>query len=139
MRGDLIEKHEIAGKRLLLLRADIARPALPKLLMRAGADVTERVMYQTQLAAGLPDDVLTALRDHAVDWITFTSSSTAVNMIELLGHERDLLNHVKIASIGPITSRTLGELAVPVTIEADPYNISGLVAAICSCGSSHAK
>ncbi len=126
----LIEKHEVKNKNLLLLRADIARPALPKLLKAADANVTELTIYQTKLAPELPQEVLEALRENTVDWVTFTSSSTANNMVELLGPERALLEQVKIASIGPITSQTLHQLGLPPTIEAKTSNIPGLVEAI---------
>ncbi len=127
---ELIQKHQVEGKRFLLLRADIARPALPKLLTQAGADVTELTVYQTKRPEALPDDVLSALRNNEVDWITFTSSSTARNMVDLLGDERGLLDRVKIASIGPITTDTLRELSLTPTIEATTSTILGVVEAI---------
>lgn len=132
LAGELIAKHDVNGKRFLLMRADIARPALPKLLAEAGAIVEEVVAYETKLADGLPDQALDALRQRSVDYITFTSSSTAGNMVELLGDERDLLNDTAIASIGPITSRTIQDLGLAVAFEAEQSNIEGLVQAIVS-------
>lgn len=126
----LISEHGVAGKHLLLLRADIARPALPVLLTDAGACVTELTVYQTKLAPALPESVLEALRNNEVDWVTFTSSSTADNMVKLLGGERHLLDRVKIASIGPITSQALGRLGLTPTVEAAVSNIPGLVDAL---------
>jgi uroporphyrinogen III methyltransferase/synthase len=120
----------VKGKRFLLLRADIARPALPKLLCEAGAVVEDLVVYETRPVAALPDDVLAALRQGKVDWVTFTSSSTAKNMVDLLGSERDLLSKVRIASIGPITSDTARELGLAVAVEAEQSTIPGLVAAL---------
>lgn len=130
LAADLIAQHAVKGKRFLLLRADIARPAIPRLLTEAGAVVEDLTIYETRPAASLPDDVLAALREQKVDWITFTSSSTAKNMVELLGDERELLQHVRIASIGPITSDTVRELGLTVAVEATSSTIPGLVAAI---------
>jgi len=127
---ELIAQCPVKGKRFLLLRADIARPALHRLLADAGAKVTELTVYRTQLAPALPDHVLDALRAGEVDWVTFTSSSTARNMVTLLGRERSLLDNIKIASIGPITSDTLRELELRITTEAVTSNIPGLVDAI---------
>ncbi len=127
----LIARENITQKKILLLRADIARPALPKLLTEAGAIITEHVIYQTKRTDALPDEVLTALRDGSIDWVTFTSSSTAQNMIELLGNESHLLSQTKIASIGPITTQTLEKQGSPPTIEASQSNIPGLVQALC--------
>ena len=122
----LIDQHDIAGKRCLLLRADIARKALPERLAAAGAHVTEHTIYRTVVADALPQHVLDALRRKQVDWVTFTSSSTARNLVEMLGDERDLLQGVRLASIGPITSRTMRDLGLEPTVEADPSNLPGL-------------
>jgi uroporphyrinogen III methyltransferase/synthase len=117
-------------RRFLLLRADIARPALPKLLREAGADVTEAIAYETRIASGLPADVTAALEAHEIDWITFTSASTANNLVQLLGEKRALLNDVKIASIGPITSDAVRALGLRVSVESRQPDIAGLIAAI---------
>lgn len=130
LAAELIAEHDVQGKKVLLLRADIARPALPRLLTEAGAQVTDMTIYQTKLAQSLPEEVLDALRQGEVDWVTFTSSSTARNMVEMLGSEADLLRNTRIASIGSITSDTVRTLGYAVETEANPANIAGLVAAV---------
>ena len=130
LADELIAAGEASGKRFLLLRADIARQALPQRLAAAGAEVTEVTAYESKTVEALPPAVLEAMRAGEVDWITFTSSSTARNMAALLGEEKDLLRQVGIASIGPITSGTLRELGLGPTIEADPSTMPGLVDAI---------
>ena len=127
---ELIEGHDLAGRSVLLLRADIARPGLPKLLGEAGAKVTELAMYETRMAAGLPGGVLEALAGGGVDWVTFTSSSTASNLVALLGSQRGLLEGVRTASIGPTTSETMRGLGLAVTVQAEPSHVAGLVSAI---------
>jgi uroporphyrinogen-III synthase len=66
------------------------------------------------------------------DIVTFTSSSTVKNFVELVGASRNpkLPAGVKTASIGPVTSSTLRELRLPVDIEAKDFTIPGLVTAI---------
>jgi uroporphyrinogen III methyltransferase/synthase len=113
-----------------MLRADIARPALRQTLTDAGAHVDDLSVYLTIPAAELPADVVEALEQRRVHWITFTSSSTASNFAHLLGDRRDLLTGVKLASIGPVTSDTLRKLDLPVTVEATTYHIPGLIEAI---------
>ncbi len=129
---ELIANHDVAGKRFLLLRADIARPALVTLLEEAGAVVNEVTAYQTKIAAALPQPVLDALGEGRVDWITFTSSSTAANLVQLLGGPGNLqlLRGVRLASIGPITSQTMRDCGLTVTVEARRHTIPGLVAAL---------
>lgn len=129
LAGQLSAERGVAGKKCLLLRADIARPALPKLLIEAGAEVTEIVAYQTRMPAALPENVLEALRE-GIDWVTFTSSSTVRNLVELLGEDRGLLDGVKAASIGPITSATMRESGIDVTVEAASAGVSALVEAV---------
>lgn len=119
-----------ANQRLLLLRADIAREALPELLGEAGASIDEFPIYQNTPETALPDVVLERLRKGKVTWITFTSSSTVRNMIALLGDERNLLDNVKVASIGRVTSDTARSLGLTVTVEAEPSNIDGLIDAM---------
>ncbi|QQE11808.1 uroporphyrinogen-III C-methyltransferase [Planctomycetota bacterium] len=130
LAGELIAEHDIKGKKVLLLRADIARPALPKLLKEAGADVNEFVIYETKRAAALPEEVVDALEEGSVDWVTFTSSSTAQNMRDLLGDKAELMNKTKTASIGHITSQTIQKCGWNIDVEAEVFNIDGLVDAV---------
>lgn len=130
LADELIQHHDVAGKRFLLLRADIARKALPEKLAAAGAIVTELTAYETRRANVLPGDVLEALRAGTIDWVTFTSSSTVRNMVDLLGDEQALINDVNRASIGPVTSNTMRELDHPPTVEATTSNLQGLIDAI---------
>jgi uroporphyrinogen-III synthase len=63
--------------------------------------------------------------------VTFTSSSTVKNFAELLGSVKTgTLKKVQFASIGPITSATLRELQIPVTVEAREFTMGGLIRAI---------
>jgi uroporphyrinogen III methyltransferase/synthase len=76
--------------------------------------------------------VLERLAEGEVDVVTFTSSSTVRNFVEL-AKGIDLAAALKgalIASIGPITSDTARELGMTVGVEADEYTIPGLVQAV---------
>ena len=107
---------------LPLPRAAIARDLVPAELTRRGALVDVVEAYRTTT----PD--ITTQFSRRPDWITFTSSSTVNNFIQLMGKEA--LAGVKIASIGPITSATLREHGLAVTAEANPHTIDGLLQAI---------
>ncbi len=130
LAAELIAQHDIAGKRFLLLRADIARPVLNEKLTEAGAVVTDLPIYRTRLADGLPEALIEAMQARQVNWITFTSSSTARYFMKLLGDKREWMEQVRIASIGPITSQTVRELGLTVSIEAEHHDIVGLVEAL---------
>jgi uroporphyrinogen III methyltransferase/synthase len=140
LAADLIARESMQHKRVLMLRADIARPALREKLEEAGATVEDLSIYVTKPAASLPAEVVEAITEGKVDWVTFTSSSTARNFIDLLGSHRDALGKLKLASIGPITTQTLRELSLTRTGEAKTFNIDGLVQAIveaCRVGAAH--
>ncbi len=133
--ADELEKmNEVRGRTFLLLRADIARPILRERLIENGAmEVRDVSIYETRPATTLPPALLDALAAQELHWITFTSSSTARNLVELLGPDyKSRLAGVKIASIGPVTTSTLKDLGLKPTIQAQTSNVQGLVSAILS-------
>lgn len=119
------------GSRVLLPRALEAREVLPETLRERGAVVDVVPVYRTVLGEGDPR-VLALLCSGAIDAITFTSSSTAVNFSELAGEAaRDAVRAgALVASIGPVTSGTLRSLGFGVDVEAEPSTVGGLVLAI---------
>ncbi len=128
----LIDQKQVAGRKFLLLRADIARPLLCDRLREAGASKVDDVaVYETRPADSLAPELLEALEDKSLNWITFTSSSTASNLATLLGADYPKrLQGVRLASIGPITSQTLRELGLAADVQAREYDINGLVEAL---------
>lgn len=130
----MLAEFEIVGKRILLPRSAIARRELPLLLERAGTQVLEVEAYKT----ALPDTDVSTLKklieEGKIDFVTFTSSSTARHFVELLGADFVAANRsrFKAASIGPITTDTLKEFGLEPAIEAGEYTIPGLVEAILS-------
>jgi len=126
-------RDSVRGKRVLLVRAKVARDVIPKELTDAGATVDVVEAYETVVpeeSRGKLRDVLenAAQRPTA---ITFTSSSTARNFLELLGNENTkLLNGITLASIGPVTTATLEEIGLRADVEAEEYTILGLAQAL---------
>lgn len=88
-------------------------------------------VYRTVLGTG-EGGVLERLADGSVDVVTFTSSSTVRNFVELAKDIdlADAMKDVLVASIGPVTSDTARELGLTVGVEADEYTIPGLVQAV---------
>jgi uroporphyrinogen III methyltransferase/synthase len=121
------EVQELAGKRVLLARAETARDVLPEGLRRRGAEVEVLPVYRTVAPGTIPDEAL-----RGADWITFTSSSTVRNTVAMLGAEA--VGRIKIASIGPVTSATVREFGLEVALEAHPYTIEGLVSGLADQG-----
>lgn len=131
--------RRVKGKRVLLVRAKVARDVIPRELRKAGAMVDVIEAYETVVPESSKRRLQSALngkrKPHA---ITFTSSSTVKNFVALLGLrsaraalKKSAPNHgVHSASIGPVTSATLREFGLPVDIEAKRFDIPGLIDAI---------
>ena len=126
-------RDKVNGKRVLLVRAKVARDVIPDSLRAAGAHVDVVEAYETVV----PEKSRVRLRSLMKDQtqrphvVTFTSSSTVRNFVELLGKSRaGALKKIQFASIGPVTSATLRELELPVAIEAREFTMGGLIRAI---------
>src|SRR5262249_31352411 len=118
-----------------LVRAKVARDVIPNALRELGAKVHVMEAYETVVPESSRTAILEALNnpDKKPFAITFTSSSTVKNFLELLGEEdahSNSLDGVKLCSIGPVTSATLKEHGLRVDIEAKEYTVPGLVEAI---------
>jgi uroporphyrinogen-III synthase len=126
-------KGKTEGKRVLLVRAKVARDVLPTELRKAGAKVDVAEAYETHVPSGAKAKLnrLFAHDSSRPDIVTFTSSSTATNFLELL--EKDHyhgLREIWLASIGPVTSATMLQAGFKPNIEAVDYTMEGLALAI---------
>jgi uroporphyrinogen III methyltransferase/synthase len=120
------------GRRVLLARALEARDTLPEMLRGAGAHVDVIAAYRTVPVSeerGL--ELAALLEQKRVDVLLFTSSSTVDSVVRLLGSRaRELLSSATLASIGPITTRTLGLHGLNPAVTADRYTMDGLLGAL---------
>lgn len=129
---EVFQGREMAGQRVLLPRADIARKVLPETLRLMGAEVSEVTAYRTVEGSGDTAGFINLLEEDRIHILTFTSSSTVKNFVQKVGSELIQKHQDKllIASIGPITTATARDLGLKVDVEAAEYTISGLVDAI---------
>jgi uroporphyrinogen III methyltransferase / synthase len=128
----LAKFESIENLKICLLRAGQANPDLPRELEKLGAIVDDIAIYQT---VAEPEDFFGAgadLLEHGADWITFTSGSTVEHF-----HARfDLPNllkqfpQIKLASIGPETSKAIRALGLTPAVEAKAHTTDGLIAAL---------
>ncbi len=128
-------RDKVAGQKILLVRAKVARDVLPDQLRKAGATVDVVDAYQTVVPAASVEALRLAFAasSRLPDAVTFTSSSTVTNFFQLL-HEADIAAWppaMAAASIGPITSQTLRHHGIEPAVEATEFTIPGLVAALC--------
>lgn len=126
-----LRPFDMVGRRCLLLRSDLARKALPDALTAWGAICDDIAVYRAERASQLPAEASHRLLNGRMDWVTFTSSSTFVNLVSLLGPQADsVLRDVRIASIGPITSAAIRAAGYAPAVEASEYTTVGLVDAM---------
>lgn len=133
----------LAGQRVLLPRADIARKLLPEELRKMGMDVTEVDVYQTVIDAEMAPQAAERLQRGEIDAILFTSSSTVSHFVQAMSSwiTPTCLDRVHIACIGPITAQTAQNLGLQVNVVAQEYTIDGLLDALLKNlgGESHDK
>jgi uroporphyrinogen III methyltransferase/synthase len=124
--------ESIENLNLCLLRAAQASPELPRELEAAGAIVDDIPVYET--VAESPDrlGLGTRFAEQGADWLTFTSPSTVTHFHRRFDLKKILTDfpELRIASIGPETSRALEELGIAPAVEAADHTCAGLVAAI---------
>src|SRR5215472_10922446 len=117
----------IENERILVVRAEKARDVLPRELSAAGAIVDEAFAYRTVPESRDTSGAQRQLAQGGADLITFTSSSTVENFLAL---GLPWPEGMRIASIGPITSKTVRDQGLTVDVEARRHDIDGLVQAI---------
>ena len=129
---DQLNESMVRGKRILIPRAAKARDLLPDTLRQWGASVDVVEAYRTVAPPADIAAVRTRLQHGDVDIITFTSSSTVSNFVQLFDGARlsSIVGNSAIACIGPITAQTVEDLGGRVAVMARPFTIDGLVQAI---------
>lgn len=123
---------------VLLPAADIGRDELEKGLAEWGAKIERLAAYKNVPVADVGERAKAAFAD-GVDAVTFTSSSTVRNLVEMLGGDRAAraaLDASFIACIGPVTASTARELSLRVDLEAEEHTVDGLVDSLASHFSS---
>ena len=126
------EYESIENLKICLLRAEVANGELPKALEAMGAIVDDVACYRTVPEAEDPGGAAARLMEQGADWVTFTSGSTVehfharFNLPELVKR----FPRLKLASIGPETSKAIEALGLKPTVEAKQHTIEGLVAAL---------
>ena len=122
-------RPQAQGKRMLLVRAESARDILPRDLLAAGADLTIASAYRTVVPTASAETLARELP--SLDAITFTSSSSVRNFVELLDAAGLSLPHkVVLASIGPITSHTLRECGYEPQVESPVAEVEVLASTL---------
>jgi uroporphyrinogen III methyltransferase / synthase len=131
--ADEFEKFEtIENLKICLLRAEVANPDLPKALEELGAIVDDVACYKTVPETDDVTGSAASLQQDGADWVLFTSASTVENF-----HARfdlpaliERFPSMRLASIGPETSKALQFLSLKPEVEAREHTLDGLIASV---------
>lgn len=117
----------LQDKKILIPRAARARDVLPEGLKKMGAIVDVVPAYETVNSGKKKEELLKLIRENRVDVITFTSSSTVTNFLEIMGKDFTCPSQIKIACIGPVTEAAAHKAGFNVDIRQEEYTMEGLV------------
>lgn len=127
--------HVHPGDRVLLARAKVAREELPELLRAHGAEVTVLPLYETVVSSEGAEEAYELLKEGRIHAVTFTSSSTVRNLLEVLRGlgEADpaaCLTNTRTICIGPITAETAISCGLTVDAVAKEATTESLLEAL---------
>jgi uroporphyrinogen-III synthase len=114
-------------RRVLFPKANRARDVLPSALRARGVTIDDPVAYRS-LDALSEGEALEALRRGEIDWVLVTSPSTFEALVDRV--DPAIWGRTRLASIGPVSSAAIRRRGLPVAVEAAPYTMEGLIAAI---------
>ncbi len=129
---ETLKKNGISGKRFLIPRAEEAREILPEEIKRLGGQVDVAPVYKALQPDCGPEKMSALLKRGPIDMLTFASSSTLKNFIEMVGRETidDWFKDSAIACIGPITAKTAEEFGLRVDVMPQDYTFAAMTTAI---------
>jgi uroporphyrinogen III methyltransferase/synthase len=128
----LAKFESVENLKICLLRAEDANPDLPRALEEFGAIVDDIAVYKTVAETEDPTGAGAVLLEKGADWLTFTSGS-AVEHFHARFDLAKLLKkfpQMKLASIGPETSKAIRALKIEPALESKEHTTDGLVAAL---------
>ncbi len=99
-----------------------------------GAAVTEVAAYESSCPQVIPKQTMDALNKRTIDIIAFTSGKTVINTVSLLKkyfgeNWFNVIEDIKVVSIGPQTTISCENFIKKPDIEADPHDLEGLLQA----------
>ena len=129
---EAFRKEGIQGKRVLLPRALEAREVLPQELEKLGAVVDVVEAYRTVKPEEDREAVMALLRQGDIHMVTFTSSSTVSNFMDMFQGVPVLewMEKTAVACIGPVTAKRAEDQGLKVSLVAPEYTIPSFTRAI---------
>ncbi len=125
-----LSKMDIAGRKVLLPRADIAGDELTNGLIKLGAKVHQVTAYRTVNVTSPIAQAEQMLLKGEIDLVTFTSASTVDSLLSMLGRKWEVVKKARLACIGPVTAEALAGKGLKADIVAHEHTMVGLVNAV---------
>ena len=124
--------QDIENVKMCLLRAEVANKELPDALQEEGAIVDDIAIYKTVAETEDRTGAAARLAEEGADWVTFTSSSTVEHFHARFDLPKLLKKfpQLKLASIGPETTKAIRALGLKPALEAKEHTTDGMIAAI---------
>jgi uroporphyrinogen III methyltransferase/synthase len=124
--------QNIENVKMCLLRAEVAGREIVESLQENGAIIDDIPVYRTEPDTADRTGAAARLLEEGADWVTFTSSSTVEHFHARfdLPKLRKQFPKLKLASIGPETSKSLAALKLKPDLEAKAHTTEGLLAAL---------
>jgi uroporphyrinogen III methyltransferase/synthase len=126
----LVGFANLQDKKVLLLRSELASSELVKILDEGGAQVDNVATYTAVPAKSDSARLADEIRDGSIDWLTFASPSSVNGFFEQIDAGMVNSSSVRIASVGPVTSKRLRELGIKVDLTAKEHTLNGLLDAV---------
>ncbi|WP_312098046.1 uroporphyrinogen-III synthase [Niallia sp.] len=117
------------GQQILIVKGNRSREYLAEELKEAGFQVDEAILYETYLPTESEELLVGEVNKSDLDVLLFTSSSTAHHFMQIMKkyHLVEKLESCMVISIGPITTETLQNYGMHVTITANPYTTDSIL------------
>lgn len=124
-----LSRSDVAGKRFLFPKGNLAGDAVTFALREHNAIVDEVIVYETVLPSSADaESIERKLDEKGIDVITFFSPSSIANFLAMIPLE--LMNDRIVAVIGSTTAASARNLSLPVHIVAEHATSANLVASI---------
>ena len=128
----MLSKFSLAGTKILFPGSTLSNPSIAETLKNSGASVDVIPVYETKVATvdqNIVEDLKSRVRDRKIDWISFTSSSTVENFVEIVGSDflAEQKQNIPVASIGPVTTQSLEKHEFQPLVTAGEHTFAGLV------------
>ncbi len=124
--------QDIENVKMCLFRAEVANKDLPEALMEEGAIVDDIAVYRTIAETEDRTGAAARFAEEGADWVTFTSSSTVEHFHARFDLPKLLKKfpQLKLASIGPETTKAITALGLKPAFEAKEHTTDGLIAGL---------